>query len=133
MSKKYTNYSEISTKEKKEEEVKVENSPEEKIEEIVEEVVEKEPEPEIRMPENATLLANVYVRETPYGDKVDVNSLDRFLSAKTIRDTKGSAIVPKGSRVTVYDVFAHEDGSKWFNTEFGYLMAMTKDGKELIK
>ena len=101
-----------------------ENPPEEKIEET---------RPVEAPPQFVELLDNIYIRETPYGDKVLKEDLDRILSSKVLKDSDGWAIVPKGTKLQIYDMFVHEDGSIWFNTRFGYLMAKNKKGKKLIE
>lgn len=101
-----------------------ENPPEEKIEET---------RPVEAPPKFVELLDNIYIRETPYGDKVLKEDLDRILSGKVLKDSDGWAIVPKGTKLQIYDMFVHEDGSIWFNTRFGYLMAKNKRGKKYIE
>lgn len=101
-----------------------ENPPEEKIEET---------RPVEAPPQFVELLDNIYIREIPYGDKVLKEDLDRILSSKVLKDSDGWAIVPKGTKLQIYDMFVHEDGSIWFNTRFGYLMAKNKKGKKLIE
>ena len=101
-----------------------ENPPEEKIEET---------RPVEAPPQFVELIDNIYIRETPYGDKVLKEDLDRILSSKVLKDSDGWAIVPKGTKLQIYDMFVHEDGSIWFNTRFGYLMAKNKKGKKLIE
>lgn len=117
----------ISEKSEVEEEVQEpepENSPEEKIEET---------RPVEAPPQFVELIDNIYIREAPYGDKVYKEDLDRILSGKVLKDSDGWAIVPKGTKLQIYDMFVHEDGSIWFNTRFGYLMAKNKKGKKLIE
>lgn len=135
MSKNYTNYNKFSKEEKpvepvveeKVEETEVENSPEEKIEETpVVEVKNK-------IPKYAILQTNLFARENPYGNNYMKDDFDRLVGAHVITDTEGRAIVPKDAKVEVYDEFVHEDGSVWYNTMYGYLMAKSKDGKEFIK
>lgn len=105
-------------------ELEPENPPEEKIEET---------RPVEAPPKFVELLDNIYIRETPYGDKVLKEDLDRILSGKVLKDSDGWAIVPKGTKLQIYDMFVHEDGSIWFNTRFGYLMAKNKKGKKYIE
>ncbi len=107
------------------EEVESENPPEEKIEET-RQVIEAPPT-------FVELITNVYIRETPYGDKVLKEDLDRILASKVLKDHDGWAIVPKGTKLQLYDMFVHKDGSIWFNTRFGYLMAKNKHGKKYIE
>lgn len=134
MSKNYTNYNKFSKEEKpvepvveeKVEETEVENSPEEKIEETP--VVEVK-----KIPKYAILQTNLFARENPYGDNYMKDDFDRLVGAHVITDTEGRAIVPKDAKVEVFDEFVHEDGSVWYNTMYGYLMAKSKDGKEFIK
>lgn len=106
-------------------EVESENPPEEEIQET-RPVVEAPPE-------FVELLTNVYIRETPYGDKVPKDELDRIIASKVLADKNGDAIVPKGTKVQIYDMFVHKDGSIWFNTRFGYLMAKNKHGQKYIE
>ena len=148
--KKYTNYYAKSTYEKKDEVKDFEYTkplfndiPEEP--EVEEEVQEPEPEntPEEKIeetrpvvevpPQFVELQTNIYIRETPYGDKVLKEDLDRILAGKVLQDKDGWAIVPKGTKLQIYDMFVHEDGSIWFNTRFGYLMAKNKHGKKFIE
>lgn len=101
---------------------------------IVEPKISPEEKSEIpEMPDHAELITNIYIRETPYGDKVPKDELDRIISSKVIKDMAGWAIVPKGTKIQIYDMFVHEDGSIWFNTRFGYLMAKSKTGDKFIE
>lgn len=113
--------------------------------EIEEEVVEEEskisPEEKIEKtepkkafpPRQADLIENLYIRESIDGPKVLKEDLDLIISSKVIKDRKGHAIVPKGTRVEVFDCTETENGTLWYSTRFGYLMAKTKSGKEYIK
>lgn len=140
----YVNYYAKSTYENKEDhEVIVDDIPEEpEVEEVVQEPEpENSPEEKIEEtrpvveapPQFVELIDNIYIRETPYGDKVLKEDLDRILSGKVLKDSDGWAIVPKGTKLQIYDMFVHEDGSIWFNTRFGYLMAKNRKGKKLIE
>lgn len=109
----------------------------------VEEVVQ-EPEPKIP-PEEKTekvdpkpietivLNTNLYIREKPYGDKVQKDELDRIIASKVIKDSDGWAIVPKETKTEVYDMMVHKDGSIWYATRFGYLLGKNKHGKKYVK
>lgn len=139
----YVNYYAKSTYDNKEDhEVIVDDIPEEpEAEEVVQEPEpENPPEEKIEEtrpveapPQFVELLDNIYIRETPYGDKVLKEDLDRILSSKVLKDSDGWAIVPKGTKLQMYDMFVHEDGSIWFNTRFGYLMAKNKKGNKFIE
>ena len=144
--KKYTNYYAKSTYEKENDHkseaiVRYDNDEMPKVEEIIQESEpENPPEEKIEEtrpveapPQFVELIDNIYIRETPYGDKVLKEDLDRILSSKVLKDSDGWAIVPKGTKLQIYDMFVHEDGSIWFNTRFGYLMAKNKKGKKLIE
>lgn len=156
MSKKknYTNYYAKSTYEDRSNE-KTYNKHVEKLEEekknyysepeVEEEVVEEEskisPEEKIEKtepkksfpPKQAELIENLYIRESINGPKVQKDDLDRLIGSKVIKDAKGDAIVPKGTRVEVYDQTETETGAVWYSTKFGYLMAKNKAGKEYTK
>lgn len=122
----YTNYHRYSirTEEKTEpKETNPENAPEEEIEKTN----------GIVFPETAELLSNVYLMEKPYGDKIPKDELDRVIASKVIEDSDGYALVPQGTRIEVYDVYYHENGSIWYGCRFGYLMAKDKYDKEFIK
>lgn len=136
--KNYTNYYSKSTYEKE----KVEEKPEEKV--VEEEVVETKPEifpeekieksePKKVFPDKAELVENLYIREAPNGPKVPKDELDRFLASKVIKDFEGNSIVPKGTRIDIFDMVESDSGVVWYNTKFGYLMAKNKRGKEYIK
>lgn len=134
MSKKYTNYNRYSQKqdefekpvyEKKVEKKDPEFSPEEKV--------EKSPEPVKAYPDRAKLVTNVYIREAPYGNKIPKDNFDRIDSAKLLSDFEGNAIAPKDTVIDIFDMAINEDGSVWYNTKYGYMMAKHKDGREFIK
>lgn len=136
MSKHYNNYSKYSQKAIR----TFDDLPEEKPV-VQEEVVEEEPKNSLEektekveklIPKNGKLTVNIYIREKPYGDKATKDSFDRLIASKLISDNKGDAIVPKNTVVDIYDMFEHEDGSIWYNTQFGYLMAKHKDGRKFI-
>lgn len=137
MSKHYNNYSKYSQKA-----IRMFDDLSEEKPVVQEEVVEEEPKnsPEEKpekvkkvLPEKGTLTVNLYVREKPYGDKAAKDSFDRLVASKLISDNNGDAIVPKDTVVDIYDMVDHEDGSIWYGTRFGYLMAKHKDGRQFIK
>ena len=150
--KKHTNYNDFSKKEPEnndilEEEKTEELEPEEDLDEhpritflnVTEPKEEEKTDPKIppeeiseKAPLTGDLTSNLYIREVPYGDKVPKEELDRILYSKVIKDYKGDAIVPKGTRTEIYDITVSEDGAVWYNTRFGYLMAKNKSGEEYI-
>lgn len=109
---------EVSSKEPEIEEPKI--PPEEKSEKL-------------DVPMNIVLKTNLFIRETPYGDKVQKDELDRIIASKVIKDGDGWAIVPKETKTEVYDMMVHEDGSIWYATRFGYLLGKTKSGKVYVE
>lgn len=117
----------VEVKEEEVVETKPEISPEEKIEKT-------EQKPKKRtFPDRVDLIDNLYIRETPGGHNVPMDELDRLISSKVIKDFKGNAIVPKGTRLDVYDVVEMDDGAVYINTKFGYLMAESNDGDKYVK
>lgn len=108
-------------------ESKPEISPEEKIEKT-----EQKPKKKV-FPDRVELIDNIYIREKPDGHNIPKEDLDRLTYSKVIKDYKGDAMVPKGTRVDVYDVTETEDGTVYYNTKFGYLMAKNKNGDEYVK
>lgn len=87
----------------------------------------------VDIPMNIILKTNLFIRETPYGDKVQKDELDRIIASKVIKDGEGWAIVPKETKTEVYDMMVHEDGSIWYATRFGYLLGKTKSGKVYVE
>ena len=130
MSKHYTSYNKYSEKSKDPEPVIEEDVIETKPEKIPEEEIVETTE--VDMPKKGELTSNLYIREKPYGDHVEKDGLERFLSAHVLVDEKGNAVLPKKTKVDIYDMMVHEDGSVWYNTRFGYLMAKDKTGIEYI-
>lgn len=116
---------------------------EKEIEEVVPETEEEVLEPEIfpeekiekkdELPKNGIVETNLYIRETPYGEKIRKDELEMQLAQKVIEGKEGVAIAPKDLIIDIYDKVDHEDGSVWYNSQYGYLMAKNKDGKEFIK
>ena len=108
-------------------------------------VDEKEPEIEnqkippeeksekLDVPMTIVLKTNLFIREKPYGDKVQKDELDRIIASKVIKDSDGWAIVPKETKTEVYDMMVHEDGSIWYATRFGYLLGKNKRGKVYVE
>jgi len=130
MSKHHTSYNKYSEKKKEPEAVVEEKVVVEEPEKTPEEKTEKSPE--VKAPEKGEVLWNIYIREKPYGDHVEKDGLDRFLASYVLA-VNGNAVLPKGTRFDIYDVFVHEDGSVWYNSKFGYVMAKNKEGTEYIK
>ena len=130
MSKHHTSYNKYSEKKKEPEEVLEEKVVEEEPENTPEEKNEKTSE--VKEVKTGEVLGNLYIREKPYGDHVEKDGLDRFLASHVL-SVNGNAVLPEGTKFDIYDVFVHEDGSVWYNSKFGYLMAKNKEGTEYIK
>ena len=142
--KKYTNYYAKSTYEnsvhtpileKDEEEIIFSASTEDEKEPEIEEpkIPPEEKSEKLDVPMTIVLKTNLFIRETPYGDKVQKDELDRIIASKVIKDGDGWAIVPKETKTEVYDMMVHEDGSIWYATRFGYLLGKTKSGKVYVE
>lgn len=143
--KKYTNYYAKSTyenpvhtpiiEEKDEEEIIFSDSTEDEKEPEIEEpkISPEEKSEKLDVPMTIVLKTNLFIRETPYGDKVQKDELDRIIASKVIKDGEGWAIVPKETKTEVYDMMVHEDGSIWYATRFGYLLGKTKSGKVYVE
>lgn len=121
--------------EEKEEEIMFSDSTiDEKEPEIKNQKIPPEEKSEkLDVPMTIVLKTNLFVRETPYGDKVQKDELDRIIASKVIKDGDGWAIVPKETKTEVYDMMVHEDGSIWYATRFGYLLGKTKSGKVYVE
>lgn len=143
--KKYTNYYAKSTyenpvhipiiEEKDEEEIIFSDSTEDEKEPEIEKpkIPPEEKSEKLDVPMTIVLKTNLFIRETPYGDKVQKDELDRIIASKVIKDGEGWAIVPKETKTEVYDMMVHEDGSIWYATRFGYLLGKTKNGKVYVE
>lgn len=118
----YTNFSKQSEEAAKEEVTKIQpkNPP-------VEEP-EKQDDPVY-----ADATTNVFIRDEVYGKKLKKEDFDFILSSKIIADEEGFAILPKKSRVEIYDTKKGDDGSTWYATRFGWMMGKNKKGKTYLK
>lgn len=72
-----------------------------------------------------TLNANLYIRVSPNGDKIDYLSITTNAQLNAYTDKDGCSILKKGTRVTCKDV-KEVNGSTWMQIPSGWLCAIKK-------
>lgn len=81
---------------------------------------------------NYTLQANMYVRDASGGNKKQYIQLTTNAKSHAWKQADGSAVLKKGTVVTVKDV-AYKDGAVWVKIPSGWLCAVSASGTIYVK
>lgn len=81
---------------------------------------------------NYTLQANMYVRDAPGGNKKQYIQLTTNAKSHAVKQTDGSAVLKKGTVVTVKEV-AVVDGAVWVRIPSGWVCAVTASGTIYVR
>lgn len=81
---------------------------------------------------NYTLQANMYVRDAPGGNKKQYIQLTTNAKSHAVKQTDGSAVLKKGTVVTVKEV-AVVDGAIWVKIPSGWVCAVTASGTIYVR
>lgn len=81
---------------------------------------------------NYTLQSDMYVRETPGGNKKKYYQLTENAKANALKQADGSAVLKKGTVVTVKDIHVKE-GATWVSIPSGWVCAVSILGTVYIK
>ncbi len=81
---------------------------------------------------NYTLQANMYVRYAPGGNKKQYIQLTTNAKSHAVKQTDGSAVLKKGTVVTVKEV-AVVDGAIWVRIPSGWVCAVTASGTIYVR
>lgn len=81
---------------------------------------------------NYTLQANMYVRDAPGGNKKQYIQLTTNAKSHAVKQTDGSAVLKKGTVVTVKEV-AVVDGAIWVRIPSGWVCAVTASGTIYVR
>lgn len=81
---------------------------------------------------NYTLQANMYVRDAPDGNKKQYIQLTTNAKSHALKQTDESAVLKKGTMVTVKDV-ADKNGAIWVKIPSGWVCAVSVSGTIYVK
>lgn len=80
-----------------------------------------------------TTTTNLYIRETPNGEKKDFDQLTASAKKSSYKDNSNKAILRKGTRVTCQGETKLNNNSIWIKIPSGYICAIDTDGSVYIK
>jgi GH25 family lysozyme M1 (1,4-beta-N-acetylmuramidase) len=81
---------------------------------------------------NYTIQNNMYVRQSPEGEKVKFQNLTADAQGKANKDAEGNGILKKGTAVTCKGTEKH-NGAIWMKIPSGYVCAVSTSGTIYIK
>ena len=80
-----------------------------------------------------TTTTNLYIRETPNGNKKDFSQLTANAKKNSLKDSNHKAILRKGTRVTCQEETKLNNGSIWIKIPSGYICGINADGSVYVK